>query len=137
MKSVTNIEQIISAREWCKDVISDNGLDLTVFEHSYDNKNLPNEFLLVKSINQTDDGRPINDGTIEICIYVANLGKGDDQSQPNLSRLNDLTNIFIPALKDASKNKIAFNDFRTTLVHDSDIRYFYQSIVINTVSINI
>jgi len=86
---------------------------------------------------QSIDGRPISDGTVEICIYVENDNKANDQSQPNLSRISELTDIFVSGVKDASKNKIAFNDYRITLVKDSDIRYFYQSIVINTVSINV
>ena len=145
MNSITNIDQMIATRDLCKQIIADkdikdikdpNGL-LSVFEAVYPNKNLPEEFLVVKSIAQSDDGRPINDGTVEICIYVANLNKNGDQSQPNLSRIKELTGIFVPAIKNASKNKIAFNDFRTMLVKDGDIRYFYQSIVVNTVSINV
>jgi hypothetical protein len=137
MNSITNIDQIIATRDLCKQIMAGNGLNLDVFEVSYPNKNLPDEFLVVKSIAQSDDGRPINDGTVETCIYVANLKKGNDQSQPNLARISELTDIFIPGIKDASKNKIAFNDFRTMLVNDSEIRYFYQSIVINTVGINV
>ena len=137
MNSINNIDQIIATRDLCKQIMSDNGLNLDVFEVVYPNKNLPDEFLVVKSIAQSDDGRPINDGTVEICIYVGNPNKGDDQSRPNLSRISELTGIFVADIKNASKNKIAFNDFRTMLVKDNDIRYFYQSIVINTVSINV
>lgn len=137
MTSIDNIDQIVAIRDFCKQIMTDGGLNLSVYDVVYPNKKLPSEFLLVKSIAQTDDGRPISDGTVEVCIYVENLKYGDDQSQPNISRLKALTNIFIPAFKDGSKNKIAFNDFRMALVNDSDIRYFYQSIVINTVSINL
>ena len=137
MKTISNIDQIIAARELCKQIMAENGLNLDVFDVVYPNRNLPSEFLLVKSIVQSDNGRPISDGTVEICVYVGNNQKTDDQSQPNMHRLSELTGIFIAGIRDASKNKIAFNNFRTTLVRDSDIRYFYQSIVINTVSINV
>ena len=146
MNTISNIDQIIATRDLCKQIIADNdikdfknpnGLNLDVYEVAYPNKNLPDEFIVVKSIAQADDGRPISDGTVEICIYVANQKMSGDQSQPNLSRIKELTGIFVPAIRNASKNKIAFNDFRTTLVSDRDIRYFYQSIVVNTVSINV
>ena len=137
MNSISNIDLIIATRDLCKEIISGSGLNLDVFEVSYPNKNLPNEFVLVKSIVQSDDGRPISNGTVEICIYVASKDLSSDHSQPNLTRIRELTGIFVPAIKDASKNKIAFNDYRTMLVKDNDIRYFYQSIVINTISINV
>jgi hypothetical protein len=101
------------------------------------NKELPAEFVVVKSIVQSDDGRPINAGTVEVCIYVANLDKDSDRSQPDLHRIGELTEMFLSGFKDASKNRVVFNDLRMTLVSDSNIRYFYQSIVINTVSINV
>ena len=134
---IHNIDQIIAARELCRQIMADTGLNLEIFEVVYPNKNLPSEFLLVKSIVQSNDGSPIGDGTVEICIYAANNNKADDQSQPNKHRLKELSDIFVPRFKNASKNKIAFNNFRMDLVRDSNIRCFYQSIVINTASINV
>ena len=137
MNTITNIDQIIATRDLCEEIIVNNGLDLDIYEAVYPNGNLPSEFIVVKSITQSDDGRPINEGTVEICVYVHNLDKDNDQSQPNMSRLKTLSDVFVAGIKNASKNKIAFNDFRTMLVKDTDIRYFYQSIVVETVSINI
>jgi len=136
-KTINNIYQIIATRELCKQIMANSGLDLTIFDVVYPNNNLPNEFLVVKSIAQSNSGRPISDGTVEICIYVGNNNKGNDATQPNLSRIKELSDVFVDGIKNASKNKIAFNDFRTMLVKDGDIRYFYQSMVINTVSINV
>ena len=137
MKMIDNIDQVIATRELCKQIIVDNGLNMDVFDMVYPNKNLPEEFLVAKSIVQSNDGRPISSGAVEICIYVANDNRANDKSQPNLSRISELTGIFIAGIKNASKNKIAFNDYRTMLVRDDDVRCFYQSIVINTVSINV
>ena len=137
MGRIDNIDLIIATRDLCKHIMVDNELDMNMFEVVYPNKNLPDEFLVVKSIIQSDTGRPISSGTVEICIYVANKKQSADQSQPNLSRIRQLTGTFVAGIKDASNNRVAFNDFRTTLVRDSDIGYFYQSIVINTVSINL
>jgi len=94
MKTIDNIDQIIAIRDLCRQIIAENGLNLDIFEVVYPNKNLPSEFLLVKSIVQSHDGRPISDGTIEICIYAANHNKADNQSQPNLHRLAELTSRY-------------------------------------------
>jgi len=134
---IHNIDLMIAARELCKQIMADKGLNLEIFEVVYPSENLPGEFLFVKPIIQSNDGSPTSDGTVEICIYVENNRKADDQSQPNKHRLKELTDIFIPRFRNASKNKIAFNDFRMDIVRDSNIRYFYQSIVINTKSINV
>jgi len=140
-KRIDNIDLIIATRDLCKHIMVDNDINMSVFEVGYPTKktcnNLPDEFLVVKSIVQRDTGDPKSEGAVEICIYVANRTLGADQSQANLSRIKQLTGIFVSGLQDASKNRVAFNDFRTTLVRDSDIGYFYQSIVINTVSINL
>ena len=131
---MSNISHIIATRELCRQIMDDNGIDLVVYDAVYPNKKRPDEFLVVKSIVHSDDGRPISQGAVEVCIYVANLKYGDDQSQPNLWLINDLTGIFMSGIKGASKNGVVFNDFRTMLVKDNDIRYFYQSIVIDVVS---
>jgi hypothetical protein len=135
MGTISNIGQMIATRDLCKQIIADNGLNLAVYDvvHpvKHPNKELPAEFVVVKSIVQSDDGKPINAGTVEVCIYVASAN-----SQPDVHRIGELTEMFVSGFKDASKNRVVFNDMRMTLVRDESIGYFYQSVVIDTVSIN-
>lgn len=136
MNTITNIDQIIAAYALVGDILNEQSIDIPVFQIAHPNKNLPEEFILVKSITQYDVWSPLINGAVEICIYVKNPRLKDDQSRPNLIRLQALSSTIVPRLKGGSKNRIAFNDIRTTLVSDPEINYFYQSIVIDTVSIN-
>jgi hypothetical protein len=131
---IDNLNLIIATRDLLNGGL---GSSIHVCDAVYPNKNLPGEFILVKALKQSDDGSVDIDGTVEVCIYVKNLQNNDDNSQPNLSRIRGLTKEVYSILFDAEKNGIFYNRIESTLVKDADIGYFYNSLVIETKSINL
>jgi len=130
-KTIDNIDKILALEE----ILKPTGYD--IFLHSFTSETLPDRFLLAKSINQHDDGNTLIDGTAEVCIYAKNLKRGNDQSLPNLSVIKEMTNIVLPLLNDGQKNQIFFNSLATNIVNDADIRYHYNSVILETKSVNI
>jgi hypothetical protein len=131
---IDNLDLIIATRDLLKEKL---GSSIHVYDAVYPNKNLPGEFVLVKAIKQSDDGNVDIDGTVEICIYVKNRQNNGDNSQPDLSRISGLTKEIYPVLFDAEKNGIFFNRIDLNLVKDADLEYFYNSLIIETKSINL
>jgi hypothetical protein len=131
---IDNMDLIVATRDLLKNGL---GSSIPVYDAVYPNKNLPAEFVLVKALKQYDDGNVDVDGTVEVCVYARNLRRGDDLSQPNLSRINSLTKEVYPVLYDAEKNGVFYIDIETNLVKDADIGYFYNSLIIKTKSINL
>jgi hypothetical protein len=130
---IDNIDLIVATRE----LLTGAGIAVPVYDAVYPNKGLPGEFVVVKALKQWDDGNVAVDGTVEVCVYVRNLQKGDDVSQPNLSRLRSLTRSVYGVLFDAEKKGVFYNRIEASLVKDGDIGYFYNSLVIETKSINL
>jgi hypothetical protein len=130
---IDNLDLIIATRDLLKDRLG----SIHIYDAVYPNKNLPGEFVLVKALKQSDDGNVDTDGTVEVCVYVKNLQKNGDDSQPALSRIRSLTKEVYPVLFDAEKNGVFFNRIDLNLVKDADISYFYNSLIIETKSINL
>jgi hypothetical protein len=131
---IDNLDLIIAARDLLKSGMSS---PVQIYDAVYPNKNLPDEFILVKALKQSDDGNVDVDGAIEVCIYVKNLQNGDDNSLPDLSRIKSLTKEAYSILFDAEKNGVFFIRLEFNLVKDADIGYFYNSLIIETKSINL
>ena len=131
---IDNMDLIIATRDLLKGVLGDS---IQVYDAVYPNKNLPGEFILVKALKQFDDGNVAVDGRVEVCIYVKNRQEGDDSSQPDLSRINSLTKEAYSILFDAEKNGVFYNRTEISLVRDAGTGYFYNSLVIETKSINL
>jgi hypothetical protein len=130
---IDNMDLIVATRDLLKESLG----SIAIYDAVYPNKNLPGEFILVRALRQSDDGNVDTDGRVEVCIYVKNLQKGGDGSQPNLSRIRGLTKEVYPVLFDAEKNGIFYNRIEIQLVKDADLGYFYNSLVIETKSINL
>lgn len=130
---INNMDLIIATRDLLKGSLG----SIHIYDAVYPNRNLPDEFILVKALKQSDDGNVDVDGTVEICIYVKNLQKGDDHSLPNLSRIHGLTREVYSVIYDAEKNGVFYNRIEGSLVKDSDTGYFYNSLIIETKSINL
>lgn len=135
MSTIDNIDLIIAVRDLLESELPSKGLNIKVYSVVFPSKDIPKEFFLVKDITQQDKGNAVIPGTVEICIYVKNLDKEEDQSQPNLSRLKALTNIAMPILNDAIKNSTAITSIKPKLVNHPTVGYFYQSLVCETISI--
>jgi hypothetical protein len=132
-KRIDNIDLLIAAR----DLIKSGLTNAIVYDAVCPNKNLPDEFILVKAGRQFDGGNVDVDGIVEVCVYARNLDGNDDNTQPDLHRLKPLTESVYAILFDAQKNGIFFQDTEITLVKDGDIGYFYNSLIIETKSINL
>jgi hypothetical protein len=130
---IDNLDLIIAARDLLREKLG----SIHIYDAVYPNKNLPGEFVLVKAIRQSDDGNVNTDGTVEVCIYVKNRQENGDDSQPDLSRIRSLTKEARSILFDAEKNGVFFNRIEWNLVKDADISYFYNSLIIETESINL
>jgi hypothetical protein len=130
---IDNLDLMIAAR----DLIKSRLPEATVCDAVYPNGDLPDEFILVRSLGQYDGGNVDVDGRVEVCVYVRNLSLNGDNSQPDLHRLKAVTEGVIAVLYDAQRNGIFFQDIQGTLVKDSSIGYFYNSLIIKTKSINL
>jgi hypothetical protein len=130
---IDNIDLLIAAR----DLIASGLTGVVIYDAVYPNKNLPGEFVLVKAGRQFDGGNVDVGGVIEVCVYVKNREENDDNTLPDLHRLKGLTERVYAALYDAQKNGVFFQDTEITLVKDGDIGYFYNSLIIETRSINL
>jgi hypothetical protein len=131
---IDNLDLIIAARDLLKEKL---GSSIHVYDAVYPNKGLPGEFVLVRALKQSDDGNVDIDGTVEVCIYVKNLQENGDGSRPDLSRIRGLTKEIYAILFDAEKNGVFFNRIDLNLVKDADTGYFYNSLIIETKSINL
>jgi hypothetical protein len=131
---IDNLDLIVATRDLLTENLTGS---IRVYDVVYPNKNIPDEFVLVKALRQSDDGNVNVGGTVEVCVYVKNLQENDDNSRPDLSRLNILTKEVYSVLFDAEKNGIFYNEIETSLVKDADTGYFYNSLVIETESINL
>jgi hypothetical protein len=130
---IDNMDLIVATRDLLKGSLG----SIAIYDAVYPNKGLPAEFILVKALRLWDEGDVDVDGRVEVCIYVKNLRKGDDNSLPDLSRIRGLTKEVYPVLFDAEKNGVFFNRIETTLAKDADIGYFYNSLVIEIKGINL
>jgi hypothetical protein len=139
---IDNIDLIVACRDLIKAAkVSGSPLHhIHIYDQVHDvtklHSPLPDEFIIVRT-EGLDDTLAVNvSGTVEVCIYVRNLQMDDDLSQPNLHRLNELTKAVLPVIYDAQKNGTFFEDISENLVMDSEIGYYYNSLVITTTSIN-
>jgi hypothetical protein len=131
---IDNVDLIVATRDLLEGGLSGS---VQIYDAVYPNKHLPEAFVLVKALRQLDDGNVDVDGRVEVCVYVKNLQKGDDRSLPNLSRIRSLTKDAYSVVFDAEKNGVFYNRIESTLVKDADIGYFYNSLIIETKSINL
>lgn len=139
MKQIVNIEVILSVCDFLSKELTKpdiNLASLTVYPFVHPSKNLPGAFLVVKAIAGFDDiGNVDVDGVLEFCIYVRNLNKGDDQTQPDYTTINNLTKEVMQILDGAVIGNTVITSIKPTLVSDPDIRYFYNSLICETLSV--
>jgi len=138
MKTVTNIDILISIRDLFLEKLQEKGISIAVYNIVFpaNEKERAPEFFLIKPVFQRDRGNVEIPGTIEVCAYAKNLNKGNDQSQPNLSRIKYLTDIAVSILDDAIKDATAITSIEMPVpVSHPEIKSFYNSIVCGTFSV--
>lgn len=139
MNQIVNTEIVISARKFLISEFKKPKIDLSslkVYSYAHPLKNLPDTFILVKTVGALRDVGNLNvNGHLEVCVYAKNLVQEEDQSQPSLSVINNLTKKVLSILDDAIFDNTAIVSLSPTLVSDPDIKYFYNSIICETVNI--
>jgi len=134
-KTVDNIDMIIAIRDLCHDIAKDAKIEIDVYPLSFPDSNRPDEFLVIKDFPIRDKGNAASYGSVEVCIYAHNLRKEKDSSTPNLERLKELTDIFLPKLNDGIKHSTAITSTTSRIVRHKEIHSFYQSIICETINI--
>lgn len=137
MKTVTNIDLIISLKSLFLEKLQESNISIAVYDVVFPaNDERAGEFYLIKPIFLRDRGNIDMPGTVEICAYVENLKKQNDQSQPNINRLKFLTDLAAEILDDAIKNSIAITSIEINgPINHHEIKSFYNSIVCGTFSV--
>ena len=133
--TVDNIDGIMAIRDLLEENIQEKQMKIAVYPLVFPETKRPDEFILVKDFPFHDVGNAVINGAIEVCIYVKNLSKQTDQSTPNLERIKELTNVFLPILNDGLKYSTAVVSTKSTTVRHKEINSFYQSIICETISI--
>lgn len=137
MNQIINTQVILDARNYLLSKLSGIGLGtLKVYSVVHPSKDLPSQFVVVKTVGGLNDiGNVDVDGILEFCLYALNLNQNDDQSQPDLSAINNLTKKIVPILNDAVFGNTAITAIRQQIVSHSEIKYFYQSLVCQTINL--
>ncbi|MBK5722426.1 hypothetical protein JGH11_16235 [Dysgonomonas sp. Marseille-P4677] len=137
MNQIINTQVIINARNYLLSKFAEVELStLKVYPMVHPSKNLPSQFVVVKTIGGLNDiGNVDVDGTLEFCLYALNLNAGDDQTQPDLMTIHNLTQKIVPILNDAVFENTAITAIRQQIVSHSEIKYFYNSLVCQTINL--
>jgi len=139
MNPIINTETILSARDFLLQELAKPDIDLgamEVYSMVHPSKDLPKTFIVVKTVGRLYDiGNVDVDGTLEFCIYAQNKNLGDDQTRPDLSTINNLTKKILPILQDAVFGSTSITSISQTIVSHSEIRYFYNSLVCETINL--
>lgn len=134
MNYTGSIDLLIAVRDLLEEKVGDIPMyDLMLPTHTSPSE-LPDSFVLIQPIVQYYHGDVDSYGTVEICLYARNTLP--DIDQPDIPAIKELTDIVYPALQNAVKNNTAILDIRDKIVNHPEIRYHYNSLICETISIN-
>lgn len=96
---------------------------------------MPNEFVLVKSLSQIDDGSVKQNGYAEVCLYAKNVQLKSNSTLPNISMLTTLTNMVYSKLDNTIFDNFSITNIRSTTVNDADNGFHYNSLLLNLINV--
>lgn len=134
MSTITNLDLVMQIRNYLVDELQKRDLSYPVYSVVFP-KSKADRFFLVSPIAFYDEGKRSLDSVVEISAYAKNLKQGEDQSQPDLATINEMSKTLQELLTDAIIGNTAIVSLKPTLVSDTDIRYFYNSIVCDVFSV--
>ena len=96
---------------------------------------MPNEFVLVKSLSQIDNGSVLQNGYAEVCLYAKNVQLKSNSTLPNISMLTTLTNMVYSKLDNTIFDNFSITNIRSTTVNDADNGYHYNSLLLTLLNV--
>lgn len=96
---------------------------------------MPNEFVLVKSLSQIDNGSVLQNGYAEVCLYAKNVQLKSNSTLPNLTFLQTFTEMVYSKLDNTIFDNFSITNIRSTIVNDADNGYHYNSLLLNLINV--